>query len=314
MPKFESFGKTPPQPKENDAKLTPEYLAEKELQDLLEDSDNAFLTEVRSNKKFIDNTDSVTALAFVKDKIETRLRRTTEFKSISTLEGVKLLDVDFSALKRTVDNILANQVEIGRGGDAFVVIDKNEVRELPPEVCYKFSLTESTPRGRNSTKLEAELQGKFYESARELADSKIGVPVPFYSLEISNKKMIAMEKLPAKSIDDILRGKGTLPSWFDTDKFIDELKNILAHFHKNGLYHRDMHFGNVMISQSEDLSPDDKWGYVIDFGLSGHEQEETFAYQKQYAGNTFTYEPDYGILEMAKTELKKFQERQGVWK
>lgn len=286
--------------------------AEKELQELLDNPDNAFLNEVKANREFIDSADTLDALAFAKKKIEARLDRTTEFQSISTIEGITLLDVDFAALKRTVDSILANQLEIGRGGDAFVVIDKNEVRDLPPEICYKFALNESTPRGRNSTKEEAAIQGQFYDAARELSTSKIGVPIPFYSLELSGKKMIAMEKLPARSIDDILRGRGRLPSWFDADQFIDELQRMLAHLHQKGLYHRDMHFGNVMIAQTEDLRPEDKWGYVIDFGLSGYQQEEEFAYEKQVAGNTFTYESDYGILDIAKVELKKFQQRQGV--
>ncbi len=291
-----------------------EEMAEIELQELLEDPDNSFLNSVDSNRDFIENSDAVSALAFAKKKVEDRMSRTTEFQSISTIEGVNLVDVDFNALKRSVDSILANQLEIGRGGDAFVVIDKNEVRELPPEICYKFSLQESTPRGRNSTKEEAGIQGRFYDTAAELPDSKIGVPIPFYSLEIGGKKMIAMEKLPARSIDDILRGKGHLPSWFDPDKFVDELKAMLAHLHKNGLYHRDMHFGNVMIAQSENLKPGGKWGYIIDFGLSGYQQEEEFAYEKQVAGSTFTYEPDYGILDIAKSELMKFQQRQGAWK
>lgn len=311
MSGFESIGTNKTEKSDS---LVEREKAEKELEKLLDDPDNAFLNEVEANRKFIDNADALAALAFAKKKIETRLSRTTEFQSISTVEGVELLDVDIMALKQTVDTILANQLEIGRGGDAFVVMDKNEMRELPPEICYKFSLTESTKRGRNTIKEEAKIQGQFYKAARELAGSKIGVPIPFYSLEISHKKMIAMEKLPARSIDDILRGRGHLPSWFDVDKFMGELKAMLAHFHDQGLYHRDMHFGNVMIAQAENLDPGEKWGYIIDFGLSGYQQEEQYAYEKHRAGATFTYEPDYGILEAAKSELKKFQLRQGAWK
>lgn len=310
----ESFG-LPSKEKESKPDYQRELEAEQELQSLLDDPDNAFLTEVITNNEVIENSSSaVEALAYAKKKIMERLSRTTEFQSISVIEGITLLEVDFVAMKRTVDTILSNQLEIGRGGDAFVVIDKNEIRTLPPEICYKFSLTESTPRGRNSTKQEAEIQGRFYEVAKELKDAKIGVPIPFYSLEISNKKMIAMEKLPAKSIDDILRGRGYLPSWFDIDSFVSEIEKMLTHLHKAGLYHRDMHFGNIMITQVEELSPDGKWGYIIDFGLSGHQEEERYAYEKQVAGSTFTYEPDYGILPEVKRELQRLQQRQGVWK
>lgn len=305
MSPFESFGRK----LETDNHREQE--AEKALDIILNEPDNSFLTTIESNREAIENSESaIEALQFAEAKLKERLSRTSEFQTLNTIEGIHLTEVDFGALKQTVDTILFNQMEIGRGGDAFVVVDRNEIREFPPEICYKFALAEATPRGRNSTKVEAELQGLFYDIAQGASTSKIGIPMPFYMLEIGGRKMIAMEKLEAKSIDDILRGKGHLPSWFDVESFCVELQRILDHFHANGLYHRDMHFGNVMISQKETLEPGEKWGFVIDFGLSGMAREEQFAYEKQVAGATFTYSSDYGIISEVKKELSELQNRE----
>jgi serine/threonine protein kinase len=311
MSGFESFGNQKPQ--ERPSAEIEEENAEKELEALLEDPDNAFLTEIESNRRFIDECKSaVRALAFAKSRIEERLSKAVNFQGFDYGE-VTLKEVDLPALKRTIDNILKNQLEIGRGGDAFVVVDKNEIRELPPEICYKFALDEKTPRGRNSTSYEAELQGMFYDAALEKADSKIGVPMPFYCVEVGSKKMIAMEKLGAKSIDDIKRGKGSVPEWLDVEEFCRQLTAMVDHFHEHDLYHRDMHFGNVMITQKAKLDEGDKWGYIIDFGLSGVAKEEEFAYKKQVAGDSFTYDNDYGMIKEVRLLLNDLKSR-SVWK
>lgn len=305
MSNLEAFGR-----KNNTREEITEDDAEEQLQALLDDPENSFLSEVKENREIIENSERATdALAFAKSRIIERLSKTTHLQSFEYIEGVSLKEVDLLGLKRTVDSILKNKIEIGRGGDAFVVIDKNEVRELPPEVCYKFALTEKTPRGRNDMFYEAELQGLFYDAALEKTESIIGVPIPFYCVEIGHTKMIAMEKLNARSLDDIRRGKGFIPEWLDVDKFCEELSAMLKHFHKKELYHRDMHIGNVMISQKLQLDDGDKEGYIIDFGLSGISSMEEFAYVKQVAGTNFTYTEDYGILEQARLLLNELKSR-----
>lgn len=305
---FESFGRPVAQEvnkgKENDA--------ETELQNLLDNPENSFLTDVEFNRVAIEESDSSEeALAFAKGKIKERLDRTTRLDVLHTVEGAPvLLDVDVYALKLNVDSILKNQIEIGRGQDAFVVIDKNEVRAFPPEICYKFALTQVTPEGRNSASGEAELQGVFYEAAQELVDSKIGVPIPFYVLEMPSQKMIAMEKLAAASIKDILLGKAVLPENFDIDAFTEELKKFVEHMHSKGLYHRDLHEGNIMITQKRELEEGDKWGYVIDFGRSGHSEEGEDVYKKELMKDTFTYLDDCVMIEEVKGHLKSLKNRE----
>jgi serine/threonine protein kinase len=311
MSGFESFGGK--KAEQRPASEKEEQDAENQLEELLNDPDNVFLTEIELNRRTIEENESaVKALAFARSRIEERLSKAMSFRGFEHSE-VTLKEIDLPALKHTIDSILKNQLEIGRGGDAYVVVDKNEIRELPPEICYKFALEEATPRGRNSTSYEAELQGMFYDTALEKTDSKIGVPMPFYCAEFGSKKMIAMEKLGAKSIDDIKRGKGSLPEWLDVEEFCQELKSMLDHLHEHDLYHRDMHFGNVMITQKPHLEEGDKWGYIIDFGLSGVTKEEEFAYKKHVAGIDFTYSDDYGMIKEARLLLNDLKSR-STWK
>jgi serine/threonine protein kinase len=123
--------------------------------------------------------------------------------------------------------------------------------------------------------------------------------------------MIVMEKLHARSIDDILRGFGNLPHGFDVDAFCDALKAFLTDMHARGLYHRDLHYGNIMITQEgSDIPASERpMGYVIDFGLSGYAQESMDPYKKEGAGTTFTYDDDYGRIESVKHDLLGFQYR-----
>jgi len=280
--------------------------AEGVLENLLEREENRFLTEIEQNRKALDGfASAVEALAFALSRIEERQRRTFRFAFTNEIPGVKIEGVSFDGLKRNIDTVLEHAEEIGRGGDGFVVIDKSEVRGLPPEICYKFTIQEATPRGRNSIEVETELQEKFYRAAGRLPNSKIGVPAPFYAVEIGINKVIAMEKLHARSVDDILHGAGSLPEGFDVDIFCDELAAFLDHVHQQGLYHRDMHFGNIMITQRKDLVSQGFWGYVIDFGLSVEDQTGLEPYKKQVAGDTFTYSRDHDIIISLRQSLKK---------
>lgn len=300
--------------KESIPHRTPEMTesqAEEQLEILLSDPSNSFLTKIKANREIIENAETAkAALFFAQGKVKARLESSTTFHQVALIEGLELKEVSHSGLNLMVETVLKNAQEIGRGGDAFVVVDKNEIREFPPEICYKFAIAEKTPRGRNPISEEADLQGRFRELSEARKDLKIGVPIPFYSLEIGDKKLIAMEKLNAKSVEDILRSKGFLPDWLDIDEFCDELESLLNYFHDNHLYHRDMHFGNVMISQKRQLEEGDKMGFVIDFGLSGEAVMDEFAYVKDMAGMTFTYNDDYGIITTVKEALKALKSRQ----
>jgi serine/threonine protein kinase len=289
----------------------PEIEAEDRLDDLLADPDYRFLSDVPQNRERIDNADSaVEALSIAQELIMRRLERTFEFRTLKPIEGVEMGEVSVESIKETINTIKANQQLIGEGGDAFVVVDKNEIRELPPEICYKFAKEEETKRGRNSLSREAEIHADFYRAVETIGSSQIGVPMPFYVTEIGSDKMLAMEKLPARSVADVLRGIGSVPEWLDVDAFCDELEVFFQLMHERGLYHRDVHEGNIMICQTPEPPQDGKWGYLIDFGLSGHGEEDMDPYVKETNGTRFTYSKDNAIINKVRHTLKIHQARQ----
>ncbi len=290
--------------------VNPEVEAEKKLDKILSDHENAFLIEHEANNSRIENAETyVEALQIAEELILKRLERTFHFKLMQSIDGVSTESINVRGIKKTIDSIKENKEQIGEGGDAFVVIAKNEIREFPPEVCYKFAKVEETPRGRNAMNYEAEIHDDFYKTVNELSNCHIGIPLPFYSVELGADKMIAMERLYARSIDDILRGMGSLPEWFKIDDFCDQLKELFAELHQRGLYHRDMHVGNIMIRQTPNEPEDGKWGYLIDFGLSGYGMEGMDPYRKEVADAVFTYADDNGIIEIVRHSLHEYQNR-----
>lgn len=291
--------------------INPEVEAEQKLEALLDDPENAFLHEHKQHIERIEDADTaIEGLRIANEIIMKRLEATYKFRLLEPVEGVEVESFNLALIKETIDSIKTNQEKIGEGGDAIVVIDKSRVKELPPYLCYKFAKAEKTPRGRNPMTEEADLQGDFYEAANELSQYHIGVPKPFYTTELGHDKLIAMEKLPAKSVDDILLGSGSLPDWFDIDQFCDNLEHFLKELHDRGLYHRDMHVGNIMIRQSPEEPEDGKWGYMIDFGLSAHGVDNLEPYRKEVADMAFTYVNDNGIVAEARHALHDYRNRQ----
>lgn len=296
---------------QNEPILDPEVEAERKLDAILESPENAFLHEHKQHIERIEDAETaVEALRIAEEIIMRRLEATFKFRLLRHVEGVEVDSVKLATIKETIDSIKLNQEKIGEGGDAIVVIDKSSIKELPPELCYKFAKAEETPRGRNPMAEEADLQDDFFTAATELPHLHIAVPEPFYTTELGHDKLIAMEKLPAKSVDDILRGFGSLPDWFDIDQFCDNLEQFLKELHARGLYHRDMHVGNIMIRQSAEEPEDGKWGYMIDFGLSAHGVENLDPYRKEVADMAFTYANDNGIVAEARHALHDYRNRQ----
>lgn len=318
MPAFEFEDVFPnPERKESHASELTEDEAEALLERILSDPENVFLTQVPQNREVIENAESYNAaLAFAESRIRARITKTLEVRRI--YEGrMEHIEVNPNTVLNTLEAINDHAIDIGTGADGRVVIDTEDLiphikRNLNSDICYKFALRETVKRGRNSVALEAELQGAFSKAARQLEQSDIGIPTPYYEIELNATQVIAMEKLHAKSVDDILRGFGSLPEWFDVDRFCDSLRSFLEAMHEEGLYHRDMHFGNVMISQHRSWKNGEPMGYIIDFGLSARAFENMEPYKKEEAGYTFTYDDDCGRIEFLRKSLKEYQERKAV--
>ncbi len=286
--------------------------AELALESLLQEPDNGFLLTIPANRHFIETADSaVDALAFARQKVEARIEQTFQMQPLHPIAGVAMEGISVQSLVSTIKTILANQQRIGEGADAVVVIEKNEIRHLPPEICYKLAKAEIAPRGRNSMDVEAELQAIAYNTLR-VSNLKIQVPQPLYQTDFGAVKLIAMEKLPAKSIDEILRGLGTVPDWLDIDAFCAELTAALDALHAAGLFHRDLHIGNIMLAQASEPPINEPHGYIIDFGLSCQANEDFDPYHDEKMDGIFTYNNDYDIIKKVTLALKSARDLASV--
>ncbi|MEY3784434.1 MAG: Lipopolysaccharide kinase (Kdo/WaaP) family [Candidatus Parcubacteria bacterium] len=286
-----------------------ETAAERKLDEILDNPDNAFLSEHKMNLDRIENADtSVESLRIAEELISARLEQTFKIRMLSEVEGIEEIEVNIGGIKERINNIKTTQELIGEGGDAFVVIDKNEITTLSSDACYKFAKEKKNEDGRNTSLREAEIQQHFYKVAQEHDNLCIGVPEPYYSVKYGQTELIVMERLSAKSVKDIAEGKGSVPQRLDVNKLCDDLKEMLEIFHANSLYHRDLHTGNFMISQSE-VDDGNKLGFVIDFGHSDFSIINEDPYRKNIADKVFTYKKDDVIVEDLRQSLLEYQKR-----
>ncbi len=303
------------QPQHIPAEFDPEKKAANQLDMLLSDPEYTFLHYTKNMEQIENAASEQEALKIANDLIEKRESATMIVKVYGengdTTENVESNSYMYKGLRRTLSELKQHAQEIGKGNDAVVVVATTEFVDGTYDVCYKFSKEPETPRGRNSMDVETELQNKFQNIVNDIPENSIGVPEAYYYTQIGNQKFIAMEKLQAKSIDNLRRGFGSMPTWVTErhiDQFIQDLINTIDICHQKGLYHRDMHLGNIMFTQSP--TETDKLGYIIDFGLSGHGQEGLDPYRKETNTETFTYKDDYGRINKVKEELLRLWRNQ----
>lgn len=178
-------------------------------------------------------------------------------------------------LEERIDEIIEKEEKmLGEGRSAGVYEDTEN-----KNVCYKSLklnpekniVKTPSPQIVNSVSKEAEL----LNLANSIAED-VEVPRPYQDVEAIFKakngkeesfQAIAMERLNAVSLKDILEGKAEFPMKFIEKEggqflydFFKKIDNFLEKIHERNLYHRDMHAGNVMINL-ETGKPG-----VIDFG------------------------------------------------
>lgn len=287
-----------------------EEKAARELDEILSNPEYKFLTTIPMNRVAIEEADTaLEALAIAVVKIEEREQRTFVMRAAEEVQGVEQGEISYRGFKRMFNELTTNNKSIGEGGDADVYISEAEIKDGTAAICYKFSKLVGKNLGRNTLERELDLHIAFYKNL-ESFDSSIKVPSPYYYCEFAHHKMIAMERLPARSIDDLLRGKGSIPAWVDErviEKFCDDVLRALDHCHKNGLFHRDLHLGNLMFTQSK--VPTEVLGYIIDFGVSAFGVEGLEPYKSTDSRGTFTYDDDYGRLAQVKSSLLRLKAR-----
>ena len=171
---------------------------------------------------------------------------------IRSSEGIEVMREFHEMLFRyeKIINIKQNGSELGRGQAGIVY-----GHELSG-ICVKFIYNLEMYAKSNAIEKELAIQ-------KELKDLNVnGVIAPKVVDYFKEGKffVIQMEKLDAVSLKDIREKNLPLPENFNIDECFLDLTLYVAEMHKLGIYHQDLHEGNIMI--------DLKTGKlrVIDFG------------------------------------------------
>ncbi len=172
-----------------------------------------------------------------------------------------------------------NSIGIGQSAEVF----KHPEFEKSP--CYKIIHT--TSNIDLPLEKEAEIMLKILN---ENIGTETRVPLPIAVIssnkffnqktkKIEKKEGLVMEQIYGYTLKEILENPKLLPKTYDHNKFFSDLKIFIEKMNSFGIYHRDLHSGNIMIEE-ETGSP-----VVIDFGRS----------TCNYSGNDDPYKQEYFI-------------------
>ncbi len=155
------------------------------------------------------------------------------------------------------------KIMLGEGKTADVCVVDQE-SSICLKTVIKSRIKENRISLRNGVNDEIEFLDKL--SDREFLksigiDRKI-VPSPLFSKQDAKYGFLFMENIKGPSLKDVIDRKDDLyklpGSDFDWDAFFSGLDDIVAKLHKAGIYHRDLHAGNIMIENGLPV--------IIDFG------------------------------------------------
>lgn len=255
---MENLRQTPPE-KEYEKKIDKLLLAERLPAEIIEKWEHRFSEEPLDVQ-----------FSALNDLIEKRHRALSISESnLASPSHVEVVDTEPLAVQAMLSKLEHGAHErIGEGLSGRVIASLRN-----PRVCYKvFFAPHIQPMGTNDIAAEADLQKDVFA----LGDMHgVRVPEVNYFIKHGTVRAIAMERLNAVSIKDVLEGEAALPPAFDIEVFFDSLKRYIDFLHDKGFYHRDLHGGNVMID-CETGRP-----YVIDFGHATKYIGEEGVYQAE---------------------------------
>ena len=113
---------------------------------------------------------------------------------------------------------------------------------------------------------EGAYQADIVSFAEKNADLRIGVPQPYYIATSSKGFVLAMEKLPGVSAEEISKKNIAIPAGLDLNEIEASLSGFVHRMNEAGYYHRDLGEGNIMFDL-ERIDAKAPIAYVIDFGF-----------------------------------------------
>jgi tRNA A-37 threonylcarbamoyl transferase component Bud32 len=166
---------------------------------------------------------------------------------------IELLQAEAIALVREV---IANPDNVLGAGQTGRVFESAQY----PGICYKFMYDMREYAKWNSVAVEAELLAR-------LASFSVGgvrTPKPYFFIEEKDFVVLAMQKIEGMTVKEVCEGTAVAPKGFDVQVFMRALEEYVVAMHREyGVYHRDLHEGNVLVT-AQGLP------CVIDFNKSIH--------------------------------------------
>ncbi|MEZ4210831.1 MAG: phosphotransferase [Candidatus Paceibacterota bacterium] len=165
----------------------------------------------------------------------------------------------------------AEQIGWGKNADILAVGDKSYRKLCAKKIKDKPLVLDNRP----------EEEFKYQQKVRAL-----GIKTPASIAIVRNidtgEEYLIMERIMGPSIGDVVSSEvnAPIPEKYNHDVFFKKLKDNLKKMHDEGIYHRDLHSGNVMIDEEGDP-------VIIDFGsateaFSGDEEKYVQTQVKHY--------------------------------
>ena len=204
------------------------------------------------------------------------------------------------------DEIFQQEQKRGEGKSAEVFRDTRE-----NGACYKVirNIRETLHNTDEESEFLNELVG---------IEHSVRVPEPIVSLsaytvnEQEGKKIrkkewiLMMEEIQGHSLKEILDSKGEilLPKEFDQERFFTHLEDFIQNYmHARGIFHRDLHEGNIMVDEATGEP------VVIDFGLSMKKyltDEDPYKTEPNSFGEVFTFKNDISQIALLKGKMAEY--------
>lgn len=219
-------------------------------------------------------------------------------------EKLRTLDRIPTGLLEKIKDVDAHAVELDRGHWGRIMrcradeIDLQNGAPLGKRVLYKVLLGPVVGH-HNDLESESGFLAELYALASKKPDFRIGVPAPYFFVSDPRIDILAMEDIShAVSIKNIMEGQLAIPTTFPLGKAFEMLRQFVSYMHEEGLYHRDLREGNIMLNLSATESGEDPLLYIIDTGFA----IKTFSAEQAREGMDKT--PDNGMINIVEKLLK----------
>jgi len=198
---------------------------------------------------------SAEQLSYLSGKYEARKQAMEGLRQTTEPEHIPVSNIVPQTIEASIERSNNEKTEsfLGDGQTAEVLASMRQ-----PTICYKVFFAEQDQIGQNTLVEEIDLQ---IIAQRILSEKGWNVPEVYAFIRNDYGDAIMMEKVPGASLRHLMNGRAEVPENFNLDEFIDKTKSFIKDMNDEGIYHRDLTPGNIMVG--EDGEP-----WIIDFGRS----------------------------------------------